>query len=458
MAPELLDGVLWCLGSSLLATALFIVIGLVPGTSETATIAPATLLVILLGFPPPAVLSFCLAAIAAKHLVHAVPTAIIGVPGDNMAIPMLEPAAKMRALGLPHIALQKMISGGVAALLMSVPISVAFAALLAPFGELIQKGVGPIFVVVGLLLAFTSPGRWASVALFLPYGVAMRGLNGIAASGNDGHGLTISFMLGMALGPMFVDVLTALSPVSRDRLRADGPREIWLAPEAKIWSGRIPLPWSVLTARQLLYVVATSIASAITFTFTAIGMTFLVGGIVESRVKGYYNKMTSALSVMNATTESTYIAEVLVPLMAFGIPLSPISLTVALPLFNAPPVYTADPVNNLHNLLSPFEAGVYGLLAVVVASIITYPIVMRYARTASAWVMSKVAQEAVLAMFAGLVAVISYYEGGPIGMAVTVTVGILGGTLNKAVGFNIAAQMMSYFAAAWMMQALFGIV
>lgn len=456
MGPELLESLLWCLGASALASALFLVIGLIPGTSETATIAPATLVVILLGFPPEATLSFCLAAVATKHLVHAVPTAIIGVPGDNMAIPMLEPSAKLRALGLPHVALQKMISGGVVALLLSVPISVAFATLLAPFGEMVQAWVGPVFVVVGLALAFTSPGRWASVALFLPYGVLTFALNDLAKSVNDGRGLTISFMLGMALGPMFVDLLMALSPVARERLRAPGVREIWLAPEAKMWSGRAPTPWSVLTLRQLLYVLLSTLVSAVAFTFTAIGMTFLVGSVVQARVKGFYNKLTTSLSTMNATSESTYIAEILVPLVAFGIPLSPIALTVGLPLFNAPPVYSTEPLNNLHNLLTPLETGAFGLLAVLVASCFTYPLVMRYARTASAWVMRNVAQEAVLSMFAGLVVVLTYYEGGSIGVAVALTVGIMAGTLNKAVGFNIAAQMMSFFAAAWLMSTLFG--
>ncbi len=455
MAPELVSGLLWCSGSAVLATIIFIVIGLVPGTSETATIAPATLVVILLGFPPAAVLSFCLAAVAAKHLVHAVPTAILGIPGDNMAIPMLEASGKLRALGLPHIALQKMISGGVVALLLAVPISVAIATLIAPFGDVIRAWVGPIFTVVGLSLAFTSRGRWASVLLFLPYAIAMHALNAAAITVN-GQGLSITFMLGMAMGPLFVDVLTALSPVSRDRLRAAGPREIWLAPEARIWSGNMPLPWRVLTTQQLTYVLVTSVVSAISFTFTAIGLTFLVGSITQSRVKGFYNKMTTALSTMNATTESSYIAEILVPLVAFGLPLSPIGLTVGLPLFNAPPVYSTEPMRNLHTLLSPTETGVYGFVAVLIASAITYPIVMRYAHRASAWVMRNIAQEAVLSMFAGLVVVLTYYEGGAIAIAVAVTVGILGGTLNKAVGFEISAQMMSYFAAPWIVATLFG--
>jgi hypothetical protein len=455
MTPEILSGVFWCIGAAVFATALFVVIGLVPGTSETATIAPATLVVILLGFPPEATLSFCLAAVAAKHLVHAVPTAILGLPGDNMAIPMLEPSAKLRALGLPHVALQKMISGGVVALLFSVPISVAFATLLAPFGDVIRAWVGPVFALVGLVLAFTSRGGWASVILVLPYGIAMQALNGVAVSINNGSGLSITFMLGMALGPLFADLLIALSPVARERLRASGPRQIWVAPEARMWSGRVPVPWKVLTARQLAYVLVSTVVSAIAFTFTAIGMTFLVGSITQSRVKGFYDKMTTSLSAMNATTESTYIAEILVPLVAFGLPLSPISLTVGLPLFNAPPVYTTSPINNIHNLLSPTIIGVYGVLSVLIASLITYPIVMRYARTATVWVMRNVAQEAVLAMFAGLVVVISYYEGGAIGTAIAITVAIVGGTLNKAVGFEISAQMMSYFAASWVVSTLF---
>ena len=58
---------------------------------------------------------------------------------------------------------------------------------------------------------------------------------------------------------------------------------------------------------------------------------------------------------MNGVTESTYIAEAIIPLIAFGIPLSPVALGPASPLFNAPPIFTVDPVNNLHTLMSSWD-------------------------------------------------------------------------------------------------------
>ncbi len=48
------------------------------------------------------------------------------------------------------------------------------------------------------------------------------------------------------------------------------------------------------------------------------------------------------IAARNGTTESTYIAEALIPLIAFGLPLSPVAAGPAAPLFNAPPVFTTD--------------------------------------------------------------------------------------------------------------------
>jgi hypothetical protein len=89
-----------------------------------------------------------------------------------------------------------------------------------------------------------------------------------------------------------------------------------------------------------------------------------------------------------------YIAETVIPLMAFGIPLSPIALGPAAPLFNAPPVFTTQPVHNLHNLLVSYQYLLYGFIGIIVASLVAYPFSMNYARRASAWVLRTISQEA----------------------------------------------------------------
>ncbi|MDR3561336.1 MAG: tripartite tricarboxylate transporter permease [Negativicutes bacterium] len=456
MELQYLHTFFWCLGAAVLGGVLFSLIGLISGTSETATIAPATLLVILVGFPPAAAFSFCMAAVASKHLIHAVPTAILGVPGDNMAIPMLEPSATLRSLGAPHIALQKMVSGGVLALVLGIPISVGFATLLAPFGDMVKAWVGPIFTVVAIGIAYTSKGKWASVFMVLPFALILQAFDKVALS-VTGHGLVISYMLGMALGPMFVDLVTALSPVSRSSLVKNSPAEFWLAPELKTWSGYLPNPWKILTGKQKGYVLIATIVSAMTFTFSPVGMTFIIGQAVESRINSLYDKLTTTLAVMNATTESTYLAEILIPLIAFGVPLSPIAMTVTFPLFNAPPVFTTQPMHNIHTLMTPLEIGGYAMLAVLVGAMISYPLAMNYARRASAWVLRCVSQEAILTMFAGLVVVLSFYEGGWLGVAMAMTIGAIGGMLNKFFGFNIGVQMMSLYASGWIVLQLFGV-
>src|SRR5256885_4761953 len=58
----------------LIGAVVFAAIGLVSGTDETTTLAPLTLLVVLLGVPPAGVFTFFLAGAVAKHMTHAVPT------------------------------------------------------------------------------------------------------------------------------------------------------------------------------------------------------------------------------------------------------------------------------------------------------------------------------------------------------------------------------------------------
>jgi putative tricarboxylic transport membrane protein len=151
--------------------------------------------------------------------------------------------------------------------------------------------------------------------------------------------------------------------------------------------------------------VATATVSSATFVFTPVAMTVILGEVVGSRIKHAYHRLTTVISVRNGVIESTYIAEALIPLIAFGLPLSPVAAEPAAPLFNAPPRFTVDSasgqVNNLHNLLSASEFLAYGMLAVVIAILIAYPFSMNFAHRAASFVSRRISHEAVIATFVG---------------------------------------------------------
>ena len=439
-----------------LGAIVFSLIGLISGTDETAIMVPFTLLVILLGAPPAAVFSFFMAAVLAKHLTHAVPTALMGIPGDTTAVPMIDHANTLRRMGMPHVALRKMISGGIIGAFIALPTAVLLGQFLGQFADFFKSSVGIIFTLAALLIAFFSKGKWVSVLMIIPFAFFIKSLDMFSFSILDQH-LTIAFFLGIAIGPMFTDILIATSSSAKRTIERDKPKEYNLAPEIKSWNGYFPNPFNVLTGKQSMYTFITSFISSLTFVFSPVGMTSLMGEIVGSRTKGEYKKATTSLVVMNGVTESTYIAETIIPLIAFGIPLSPVALGPASPLFNAPPVFTVEPINNLHTLLTSWEFFLYGGIGLVVAALIAYPFSMNYARKASILVMKFVSQEAIVAMFIGLACLLAFHEGGIVGIVLTFTVATVGGLLNRVLGIGAGVQFMVFYASTWILMTLFGI-
>lgn len=440
---------------AVVAGIIFTAIGLISGSDETAVLVPATLIVVLLGAPPEAVFAFFMSAVLSKHLTHAIPTALMGVPGDTTATPMLDHANFMRRIGLPHIALRKMISGGVIGAFIALPVSLAFAVFLSQFGEFFQENSGIIFTLAAVLIGYFSKGRWASIILIIPLALVIQGLN-LVSTTILGTGLSISFFLGIAIGPMFTDILLASSASGRLMIQRHQPNEYKLAPEKKSWSGYFPNPFKVLTKKQAASVGGTSFLSSLTFALSPVGMTALMGELIGSRVKGQYKKSTTSLSTMNGVTESTYIAETIIPLVAFGIPLSPVAIGPAQALFNAPPVFTTEPVHNLHTLMEPMDFLLYGLIGIIVAAIIAYPFSMNFARKATVLVLKHINQEAIIAMFIGVVTLLAFYEGGLVSVTVTFAMAMVGGLLNRFLGVGIGVQFMIFYGSNWIVTTLLG--
>ncbi|QET06700.1 tripartite tricarboxylate transporter permease [Cupriavidus pauculus] len=456
MESTLLSHILVAAGMGLIGAVVFAAIGLVSGTDETTTLAPLTLLVVLLGVPPEGVFTFFLAGAVAKHMTHAIPTALLGIPGDTLATPLLQDANHLRNLGVPHIALRKMISGAIIAAFVAVPLAVLFAVLLAPFGATITKAAPWIFVIAAVIIAYSSAGRWASVAALVPFVFVVVALQTLTAK--FGVKLSISYFLGIAIGPLIADLYSVISPTDRQRMRRDKVRTFAIAPDVKGWAGYFPNPFRVLDREQTRWTVATAAISSATFVFSPVAMTVVLGELVGSRIRHAYHRLTTVLSARNGVTEATYIAEALIPLIAFGLPLSPVAAGPAAPLFNAPPVFTVDAgggqTHNLHNLLNHWEFLGYGLLAVCLAALVSYPFAMNYARRAALFVSRRVSHEAIIATFVGLILVISVWEGGLVGLLVILTMGLMGGLLARTIGFNTGVQFMGYYTAVLTVPAL----
>lgn len=433
---------------------LFTLIGLVSGSDETSTMVPFTLLVILLGAPPVAVFSFFMAIVIAKHLTHAVPTALLGIPGDTVAVPLLDYTEPLRKMGVPHIALQKMISGGIIGAVIAFPVSLLLAQFLGQFAEFFKTYTGVIFAVASVIIAYFSKGKWVSVLLIIPFGLFIQSLNLLSLEVLDKK-LAISFFLGIAIGPMFSDILIALSSTARKSIIRNHPQEYNLAPEIKSWAGYFPNPLKILTKQQKWYTSGSALLTSFTFTFSPTAMTALMGDLIGSRIKGIYKRSTTSVSAMNGVTESTFIAETIIPLVAFGIPISPVTLGPAAALFNAPPVYSLD--HNLHHLLSPLDFLIYGAIGLVVGALIAYPLVMNYSRKATVFIMKYFSQEAIIGMFIAIVCVIAFYEGQLTAIFVTFTVASVGGLLNRILGVGSGAQFMMFYGSAWILAVLIGL-
>ena len=327
---------------------------------------------------------------------------------------------------------------------------------MSPFAQEITKAAPWIFVAAAVAIAYFSGGRWASVAALIPFVLVIVALQGLTAK--YGVKLSISYFLGIAIGPLVADLFSVLSPADRARMRRDHVRTFSLAPDVKGWGGYFPNPFKVLDSTQTRWTLATAAVSSATFVFSPVAMTVLLGEVVGSRVKHAYHRLTTVLAARNGVTEATYIAEALIPLIAFGLPLSPVAAGPAAPLFNAPPRFTVDvasgQVNNLHNLLSTWEFLGYGMLAVVLAGLVSYPFAMNYAHSAAAFVSRRLSHEAIIATFVGLVAVIGVWEGQALGLLVVVTMGLIGGLLYRALGFNTGVQFMGYYTAVLTVPAL----
>lgn len=438
---------------------IFTFIGIIPGTDETATMAPLTLVLVLLGLEPAVLLAWFIGIAVAIQITHTIPTAMTVLPGSTMAVPMIPYCKTAKSLGVPHVAMRKMAAGSLIGSLVAVPVSVGFALLLAPLGQTIKPYIGLIFTLGACLIAYMSKAKWGGVLGLIPFAFLIQGLQRIAIEG-VGKPLFISIFMGITIGPMVSEIFSLFIPHLKEERRRDKPNEIWLAPEKKKEYALFPNPLTVLNKKQRRLAIAGSALASCTFTFSPVGMTVLIGELISGRSKEVYDKVTTTVGVQDAITNATYLGELIIPLLAFGLPLSPVALGPAAPLFNAPPVFSiqGDTIHNLHTFLQWYDYLIFGLIGVVGGSLIAYPLAIKKARVWTEKMFRRISHEALIGSFLGLIAMLAFYEAGILGIFIAITIGLFSGVLHHRFKIHTGVQFMAYYASGFIVSQILALM
>ena len=377
---------------------LYTLIGIIPGTDETATMVPITIILVLAGLPAGALFAWEIGIIVAIQISHTIPTAMSALPGSTMAVPMVLNCSIAKRLGVPHMAMRKMASGSLVGTIFVLPLALIVALLLSPLGGIIAQYSGLIFTICAVLIAFISSAKWGAVA-------------------------------------------------------AITPNETWLAPDSKQKLSFFPNPFKQLTKKQIALSAAWSAVSCVGFTMSPVGMTVLSGEASAGQCKELYDRVSTCLAVEDSTSNATYIAGLIIPLLGLGgVAIGGVAAGPAAPLFSCLPRFEVG--NNLSQLLTIPDYIIFGIIGLIGGALVAYPIAMHKARSWTELMLRAISHEALIGAFCGLVVMLAFYEAGILGVFLALTIGLVGGFLHSEFGVHTGVQFMTYYASSWIVTQL----
>ena len=437
---------------ALAAVVIYTFIGFIPGTDETSVLMPITLAVIMTGLKPIVVLSFFISAIVTLNLINAIPTALVGLPGGVMSSPMIQHSLLLKAEGKSALVIKKMAVGSLIGVLISIPMALLLANILAPFGERIVS-VGPLLLFLGaIFLSLISKNKVLSLLSIIPLAVlfmSLRHLYWAVEVVPLNKNITTSFFLGITIGPLIVSLLSLLNKSSRDLMIVKNYKDITVPSNDKL--SKTLNPFKILSKSEIKNSVIGAFIVNFLFVLSPVGLTILFGEGLSKKFKDKVERATTTITTMSALAQATYLSGIIIPLIALGIPLSPTSIGPGGALFNAPPVLTLD--NNLHHLLSKSDFVVAILIGSLIAVSLTYVISNKFASTISTFVLKRIPHEAILGLFIAFIFLLAYIDAGLINIFGVILIGIISGSLNK-MGVNYGVQFMTLYAAPYIIDKL----
>lgn len=436
--------------AALLAVLIYTFIGFIPGTDETSVLMPITLAIVLSGAQPIIILTFFIAAIVTLNLTNAIPTALVGLPGGVMSSPMMEHSLYLKDKGMSAVVIKKMAVGSLIGTIISVPMALILANIIAPYGESVQKFAPLLFFLGAVFLSLISNNKILSLLSILPMAILFMGLRYLYWSTGiipKDQNITVSFFLGITIGPLIVSLFSLLNKDKRkDMLRRERKR-ITIPKEGA--AGEELNPFKILNRSEIKKASISAFISNFLFVLSPVGLTILIGEAMGNRIEDPVEKSMTTIVCMSALTQSTYLSGIIIPLIGLGVPLSPTAIGPGSALFNAPPVFTVE--RNLHHILNRWEFNFAIILGAGIGASINYIITNKYASKISNFVLNKIPHEAILGLFISFILLLAYMDAGLVNIFGVLLIGITCGTLNK-LGVNYGVQFMTLYAAPWIIE------
>ena len=438
--------------AAIAAIALYTFIGFIPGTDETSVLVPVTLALVLSGVDPIVVLTFFISAIVTLNLTNAIPTALVGLPGGVLSTPMMEDSLYLKNHGRAAETIKKMAAGSAIGTVVAIPVSLIIATAITPYAETLRQYGSLLFVIGAVVLALLGSNRLLSLLAIIPMSLLFQGLLSLyrdqGVIPQDGN-ISVSFFLGITIGPMLVSILGLLNRRTRESMPRRKP--VTLDISRQEMSGQSLVPNQILTRGETVRTGLVSLVTTPLFFLSPVGLTFLLGKAAEGRTGDRLTKANRSVTAMNGIAHASYLSGTIIPLLAVGIPLSPVAIGPAQALFNAPPVLSLD--NNLHHMLGTGQFVAAVVIGALLALVSTYFIAVRYSYQITYFVMRYIPHEAVLGLFVGFILLLAYLDAGLANIFGVLLVGVACGTFNK-LGVGYGVQFMTLYASPWIVQNL----
>jgi hypothetical protein len=432
----------------------YMFIGFLPGTDETATIAPIVMALLLAGIDPLLVFAWFMGAIAAFETSDSVPVALMGIPGGVMAVPQVPDAVIAKKNGLADAILRKGVVSSVIGTYVAIAVAFSLSYILMPFTDwlgakdlIFSVGVPRWFWILfaGLVvITLSSKNKILAFVVIPSFALLVEGLRGVY-----GKPVSVSFFLGITIGPLMLELFSSFMKEYRRGIEREEKLEVKLRP-----LGNISLnPFKHITREETAYTtVFSAVSSFLATVISPVGLTILFGDMLKATKKGEVEASVLAYTVRDGIKNAAYIGGIVIPMIVIGAATGPMSAGPAGPFF----LDLGRGMSASSYLVSNYSVAhlaLVALFAFTVSFIIIYPVLLKYSRKIALFLFRHVSAEALYALFIAIVLLLAYDDAGIAGVFGVLLVSIISGALVKA-GVSLGLLFMILVAAPTITQLL----